>query len=568
MANLYCSSVFYGRVAQWAASTTYAVGAIVRQLATQSFGNERCFRCITAGVSGTSEPGWDRGRNGQTQDNSARWQECTGQEAYQGTDGNWRAPHAHLNALTNNWNNGDYAFVDYQHRMLYTGSNGYGISGKGDNGNPNYIYSVDPAVSFPPTYNSLRVGAREQTADGNLSFSNSFGEVYGLTAISGNGTAFNYLTVGFNNNAFAFFNKCTLGVGSTGVNGYVNSSSGSGIKTVYKDLSLYFAHNSQTLGIGNSTDFSGLKLADGSVMPVRGLFTFNNGNNAICNVEASDLSFMGTNPIFNADGYSSAYLCRLIRCKLAANAQVIANLNGFGMPVVDLIGCDSGTVFNRIERYSYMGTQVADRVVVRTGGSADLRQAMSYKVLSLPGQVPMGPFEAMSLAAVITAPGSYTLTVEGLWDGTALPTQTDIYARVGYQSDTASTLGTLATTERPTRWHPTSAYAASTEAWDSKVPVRANSTAYATGALVSLKSNPGRVFVCTSAGNSAGSEPAGFASAVDGSTVTDGNATFRALVRFKIAVPIPNAQLGVADVVLKFAKPGTTCWFDFVPVLT
>ena len=73
--------------------------------------------------------------------------------------------------------------------------------------------------------------------------------------------------------------------------------------------------------------------------------------------------------------------------------------------------------------------------------------------------------------------------------------------------------------------------------------------------------------VVSAGGNSASSEPAGYASAVDGGTVSDGNATFRALVRFKVSVSLPNAQIGVADVALKMGKASANYWIDFVPVL-
>ncbi|MFN0122396.1 MAG: hypothetical protein ACKV2V_18025, partial [Blastocatellia bacterium] len=56
-----------------------------------------------------------------------------------------------------------------------------------------------------------------------------------------------------------------------------------------------------------------------------------------------------------------------------------------------------------------------------------------------------------------------------------------------------------------------------------------------------------RVFFCTAitTGVLAGSEPAGYATAVDGGSVTDGGATFRAGWRFLLEVPLndPAPQL-------------------------
>lgn len=61
------------------------------------------------------------------------------------------------------------------------------------------------------------------------------------------------------------------------------------------------------------------------------------------------------------------------------------------------------------------------------------------------------------------------------------------------------------------------------------VPGRKDDTDYAVGDFIMVTDNPGRVFTCTTAGNSDSSEPADYASAEDGATVVDGTATFRAV---------------------------------------
>lgn len=66
------------------------------------------------------------------------------------------------------------------------------------------------------------------------------------------------------------------------------------------------------------------------------------------------------------------------------------------------------------------------------------------------------------------------------------------------------------------------------EAWDSLVTARANLQLYNVGDVIKVASNPGRVFFCTTQGTTGVSEAAGFASAVDGGSVTDATAVFRA----------------------------------------
>ena len=77
-----------------------------------------------------------------------------------------------------------------------------------------------------------------------------------------------------------------------------------------------------------------------------------------------------------------------------------------------------------------------------------------------------------------------------------------------------------------------SALTASSAAWDCAT-ARANSTAYSVGNTIKVSSNTGRLFVCTTAGTSASSLPGGYATAIDGDTITDGGATFKAMWRFK-----------------------------------
>jgi lambda family phage minor tail protein L len=57
--------------ASWAATTSYAVGAIVRATTVQEFG--LVFKCTTAGTSGASAPAWPTLIDGTTVDGSVTW---------------------------------------------------------------------------------------------------------------------------------------------------------------------------------------------------------------------------------------------------------------------------------------------------------------------------------------------------------------------------------------------------------------------------------------------------------------------------------------------------------------
>lgn len=76
----YTDSTQYANVAAWTASHSYAAGALVRQLAVPTVGNERVFVCIIAGTSLVSEPSWTVTKGATTAESAGpTWQECTGQ---------------------------------------------------------------------------------------------------------------------------------------------------------------------------------------------------------------------------------------------------------------------------------------------------------------------------------------------------------------------------------------------------------------------------------------------------------------------------------------------------------
>lgn len=69
---------YYG-VSVWATLTSYSAGQWVRQAATPTVGNERCFVCVVAGTSLVSEPTWTVTRGAKTAEAAGpTWQECTG----------------------------------------------------------------------------------------------------------------------------------------------------------------------------------------------------------------------------------------------------------------------------------------------------------------------------------------------------------------------------------------------------------------------------------------------------------------------------------------------------------
>ena len=106
MAVWYVSSAKYATVTARANSTAYVVGDIRRQgPATPTVGQERVFRCTTAGTSSATEPtvanyvGSNTTRGGTVTDGTVTWTEITGNSTY-----GWTAPHGTLTGGLNQTN--------------------------------------------------------------------------------------------------------------------------------------------------------------------------------------------------------------------------------------------------------------------------------------------------------------------------------------------------------------------------------------------------------------------------------------------------------------------------------
>jgi hypothetical protein len=116
MADWYTSSTAYTAVAQFANTTAYTVGNLIRQLATPTVGNERVFRCTTAGTT-TTEQTWSLTKGSTTTQGTAVFTEVTGNSSFQqvGSTSTWTAPHARVENMLAWMAAGDRGFVSSDH---------------------------------------------------------------------------------------------------------------------------------------------------------------------------------------------------------------------------------------------------------------------------------------------------------------------------------------------------------------------------------------------------------------------------------------------------------------------
>ena len=235
----------------------------------------------------------------------------------------------------------------------------------------------------------------------------------------------------------------------------------------------------------------------------------------------------------------------------------------------EMINCDSGETNYRRQKYNYFGFLRDETALVATGGAYDGTTRLSWKIATTANANPVNPFDSGELAfwndTEIT---QRTATVEIIHSAAALLTDADIWLELDYSANTGDPLYAKLT-DRVADLFVTAAanQTASTTDWDDLVTARANNTAYVLGNLMKVASNPGRVFICTTAGNSAVAEPAGLAAAVDGGVVSEGGglAGWTAMWRQTLSVTLPAAKpanKGWINGKIMVGKASTTVYVD------
>jgi hypothetical protein len=289
-------------------------------------------------------------------------------------------------------------------------------------------------------------------------------------------------------------------------------------------------------------------------------------------LEGVDLSALGSGKTLVSNSTVGGVAFYFINCKLGASVAIGGAGGGPGA-LVDVVCSDSSGTNYAQQRSRYEGTLIHETTIIRTGGASDGTTGISWNIATISNARWTMPFEAFPISVWNTTTGANrTVTLYGVWNAAALPNNDDIWFDVEYFGASGSPLASIGSGTKSNGLATGSAQTADSSAWDSLVAARQNSHAYSTGNVIKVASNPGRIFWCTAGGgSSAGSEPAGYASAVDGGSVTDSGVTFRAGVRFSMAVTLsaPQPQLvGYLRAIVKAAKASTTFYVDPAPVLS
>jgi hypothetical protein len=529
------------------------------------------FICSTAGTAGNgAEPSWNLTAGVTTTDNTVTWT-CLGAV---GNFGKFAAPHSRLNGVFNSQSGalgtqaGDCVFVGDDHAETQTGEM--------DLGPPIgaalrcRVYCVDRTV-VPPTAASLKTTATVSVTGSNIiSFTN---QAYynGIIFNVGSGTGNPYISLPAKGQT-DFVNCSLRKLGTTARDLlFVNNTSQSDYKLRLTNTTVQFGNVGDFIDVYPSTPFEWRDTPSaiiGAIIPTNLIFM--RGITPIY-IEGVDLSAMGSNGIFGVPGSGGAVTAKLINCKLATGYSMIS-ANSYGTQI-DLINCDSGATNYQFGRYAVEGQQTTNTVIVRTGGSSDGTTPVSWVVSTSSSNTWSGYFECLPISiwnSVLAT--NRVVTLYGIWNGATRPNTNDIWLYVEYLGSASSPLTSQASQGALTDFEANVALPAdSTSAWDSAATARANTHAYLVGDILKVASNSGRIFFCTTAGTSAGSEPAGYASAVDGGSVTDSGAVFRAGVRFTLTVTLSSpqpAQGGYIRALIRSAAASSTFYVDPLIVLS
>lgn len=436
MADWYCSSVAYAAIAAWQASHAYSVGDIVRQSAAPSVGNERAFRCTTAGTSGGSEPSWTLTKGGTTASGSATFTEVTGNSTY-----GWGAASARLKLVCNAsgpWSAaGDTVYVASDHNET---SSGLAFNINGTAAAPLRILCVNPAGSVPPVSADLTTGA---IASATLFSLGQYAYIQGITFVATSTS----LALNGGDQVLYFKNCAFRGTAGAAQTMIINvASTDNSAETIFDNCTVEFSHANSGIRVAGGKftwkNTSGA-LVSGTLPSTLFLGETADGH-AIITLDGVDLSALGSGKtIIGAQGGTA--IVQLINCRLGASVTV-ATTPALPPNRVEVINCDSGATGYRNEIYDYSGTLTVETTIVRSSGASDGVQAVSWKIVTSANCSRVFPFRAFPIPIWNTATGSSkTATAEMVNDGATLK-DSEAALEVAYLGSSSYPLASRVTT--------------------------------------------------------------------------------------------------------------------------
>lgn len=466
MANWYCASDKWTAVTAWAALTAYSVGDIRRQLATPTAGNERVWRCTTAGTSGAAEPSWTLTKGSTTNDGTVVWTEITGSETYNTNPANMVAPHARIENAAAWMAAGDTLYLGNHHAQTQATS-AITCTFPGTISSPNYVYVVDDTLSTPTLASGATITTTtsgQYTLTGSVHIESS--TQGGLTFNLGSGANSGNLTLGGSTSPKQTYRNVDF------IQVATNSGSitlGSAVSGNCALIDLYncrfkFAAVGTGLILQGKIRFYNMSFISGGTAPTNLVKNSGNGIAYDAIFDGCDLSNMGSASNLVIGGASIQIGNIMFQsCKLPSSWSGLLLSTDYTVPGVEVVftNCDTGDAMFNEQKQNSAGKIIQETTYTRTDGatvpnskaSGTDPQSFSWKLTPISSCNHNNPLTTdwvpiMDLITGDAIPGvPMTLTAHALCDQLAALTNADLWLEVAYPGTSGSTLYTITDTK-------------------------------------------------------------------------------------------------------------------------
>ena len=446
MAIWYCGSEKYTAVTAWAISITWAVGDIRRPTAA-AVGNERVFRCTTAGLGGATEPTWVNTKAATTTDNLATWTEVTGDAAWN-TPTNFAAPHARVRLAAAWMAAGDSLYVSSAHNATEAAS--VTITFPGTNASPNTVLSIDAATG------NYLAGATESTTGLSSLFVGGSCYIEGFVFNGGSGVNTIILALGpSTTQQCKKYVNCDFILVSTSASSTIRLGGSGGTAGMVDLITLVnprfkFASTGQYINALHTVEIFGGSIITGGSTPVS-LFVLPAANTMSSYLFCTGFDFSNlaatvnivTGGAVGRDGFFTFANCKMPTAWSGALVSTAITKAGFDVNAYNLAADDTNY---RFWKETISGSIKEETSIVMTGGATDGTTSYAMKMVSsADAEYPLLPLTSQKLFKRNETTGAAkTVTVEITHSAAAALTDKEIYLELEYLGTTGFPLSLFA----------------------------------------------------------------------------------------------------------------------------